>query len=251
MRRLFRRMFEQVNIIYLLAHLVLLIAGLLIFQVSKSLLWQSAGASLVAAAVTGWVVFVYVLTGETTRDRLGVVQRLGVIAGFTHRGPAIREEYRTRIVSARRQIDVLGFGLSSLREDFEGEFANWKQRASVRVLLLDPDFPTANCTYANQRDREEQNPEPSVANEVRHFINRTRDLVDDRFQVRLYRCLPAVNVFRVDDELFWGPYLMGRQSRNSPTLVVRASGELFQMFTDHFDTIWRDHSHEPHANGAS
>jgi hypothetical protein len=225
--------------------LVLFIAGLSIFQASKTILWQGAGSSLVAAGVTGWVVFVYVLTTESTRERLNVVQRLGVVAGFTRRGPAIREEYRVRIDSARRQIDVLGFGLSSLREDFEGEFEDWKRRAVVRILVLDPNYPAPAFTYAAQRDREEQNPQQSVANEVNHFIARTRPFIDERFQVRLYQCLPAINVFRVDDELFWGPYLMGRASRNSPTLVVQSSGELFRMLTEHFNEIWEHHSRAP------
>ncbi len=247
MRRFFARIAEPLNIIYVLVHFVLFISGLYVFQTFKSALGQGVGASLVAAGVTGWVVFVYVLTGQSTRERLRVVQRLGVLAGFTHRGPAIREEYRTRIITARRQIDVLGFGLSSLREDFQKEFADWKQRAKVRILLLDPNYPTQHDSYANQRDREEQSPEQSISNEVNHFIARTRDLIDDRFQVRLYQCLPSVNIFRVDDELFWGPYLMGRASRNSPTLVVRSGGELFQIFVDHFDTIWEQHAETPTA----
>lgn len=246
MRRIWAKIFQPSNVIFLLVHVVLFIAGLYVFQASTgSVLGQGVGSSLVAAGITGWVVFAYVLTGESTRNRLEVLQRLGVVAGFTHRGPAIREEYVSRISRARRQIDVLGFGLSSLREDFENEFVLWKQRAKVRILLLDPTFPTNEHAYAGQRDYEEGNPANSVANEVQNFIARTQNLVDDRFQVRLYRCLPAVNVFRVDEELFWGPYLMGQSSRNSPTLVVRSGGDVFGTLAGHFDAVWDHHSHLP------
>jgi hypothetical protein len=211
-------------------------------------LWQSVGASLVAAGITGWVVFVYVFAGQSTRARLTVIQQLGVVAGFTHRGAAIREEYRTRVNAARRQVDILGFGLSSLREDFAEEFASWKQKARIRILLLDPEFPIPDYAYADQRDLEEQSPENTVANEVRHFVEQSKKLVDDRFSIRLYRCLPAVNIFRVDNELFWGPYLMGTASRNSPTLVITSNGDLFQQFTKHFDEIWDKHSHDPYSS---
>lgn len=237
-----RRLLEPQRATYLLVHLVLFIAGLYAFETTKSVLWQGVGVALVAAGITGWVVFVYVMMSQSVSDRLAILQRLGMVAGFAYRGPAIREQYRTRIDAARRQIDVLGFGMSSLREDFETEFQSWKERAHIRILLLDPEFPTPEVSYAAQRDLEEQNPAQSVSREVRHFIERARHLVDDRFQIRLYRCLPSVNVFRVDDELFWGPYLMGRTSRNSPTFILRSGGELFQVFANHFDEIWERHS---------
>lgn len=44
--------------------------------------------------------------------------------------------------------------------------------------------------------------------------------------------------FRVDDDLFWGPYLVGKQSRNCPTFIARRGGVVFQRFMNHFDEIW-------------
>ena len=77
------------------------------------------------------------------------------------------------------------------------------------------------------------------------FVRQTSSLIrgvnkPHPFQVRLYRCLPSVNILRVDDELFWGPYLIREQSRNCPTFIVRRGGILFSRFTAHFDSIWAD-----------
>ena len=45
--------------VYLLSHLVLAMLGYMLLQ-SKDVLWQGVGASLVAAGITGYVIFVYV-----------------------------------------------------------------------------------------------------------------------------------------------------------------------------------------------
>jgi GNAT superfamily N-acetyltransferase len=245
MRDFLKSFVRPQNIVYLLVHVILFAAGVMIVFVSESALGQGIGSSLIATAITGWVIFVYILTGQSLRARLEVAERLGLVAGFTKRGAAIRSEYDSRLAKAKREIDILGFGLRSLREDYRGDFAKWKTRANVRILLLSPDFPTSERSLANLRDTEELNTPGQTADEIRQFVDATRDLVDERFQVRLFSCLPSVNIFRTDDEMFWGPYLMGEASRNAPTLVVRSGGDLFESLRKHFDEIWKNKSRAP------
>lgn len=248
MARFFRRITKPTSLVYLLAHVVLLMIGLyLVRDKDSGLLAQGVGSSLVATAVAGWVIFVNVLLDQSTRESMEIVHRLGLIAGFTRRGAAMRDEYQKRLGTARKQIDIIGYGLSSLREDFRNDFATWRERAHVRILLLDPEYPRKNLSYAEQRDSEEEEPVGSIADEVAHFVDEIRPHLGDRFEVRLYTCLPSVNIFRVDDEMFWGPYLMSTASRNTPTFVIRAGGELFRVFEQHFEDIWDNHSHSVDA----
>jgi hypothetical protein len=244
---MFKRLLSQTRnpqgTIYLLCNLLLIVSGLLIFKASTSILLQGVGSSLIATGIAGWVIFVVILSEQSSRDSMAIVQRLGIVAGFTQRGAAIQDQYRDRVKRASHQIDVLGFGLSSLREDFRNDFHVWKRNASVRILLLDPNFPSQQFSYAAQRDSEENNPANAIADDVRQFGKETASLIDDRFQVKLYRCIPAVNIFRVDEELFWGPYLIGTASRNSPTIIVKSYGPLFSVFTSHFEEIWSKHSY--------
>ncbi|OAI45016.1 hypothetical protein AYO43_08640 [Nitrospira sp. SCGC AG-212-E16] len=156
----------------------------------------------------------------------------------------IRQDYVQRLEKAEEQIDIIGFGLSSFREDFLDDFSKWKQRANVRILLVDPEFPSGELSYANQRDTEEKNSLGKIASDVRKFVEVVGSLIsedgDRVFDIRLYRCLPSLNIFRIDDELFWGPYLVGEQSRNSPTFLVQRGGILFDRFTRQFECIWKD-----------
>src|SRR6266852_1583941 len=215
------------NAIYILCHFVLILGGFLLVYLSNanSVLF-AVGASIAAAGLSGWMILGYVIASDTMRKRLDIVLKFGITNAFDGRSVVIRKEYEDRLVRARERIDIMGFGLSSLREDFTREFGKWKQRARIRILLLDPEFPNADCSYALQRDKEEKTPVGQIANHVKQFVADIGNIATQHgsLQVRLYRCLPTLNIFRIDDELFWGPYLMGEPSRNCPTFLVRRGG---------------------------
>ena len=189
--------------------------------------------------------FVYVLVSKRTAEQLSLITDFGIVAAFETRSVTIRPYYDTELAHAKEAIDILGFGLRALREDYGNDFEAWKSRAKVRVLLVDPDPPDGRPSYANQRDLEENRSPGEIANDSREFMERTKNLVtadDGPFQVRLYTCLPSFNIFRIDGTLFWGPYLVGMPSRNMPTFVVKEGRVLFKALSRHFERIWTDFS---------
>ena len=160
---------------------------------------------------------------------------------FAGRSVRIRKEYDERLEGASEAIDIMGFGLSHLREDYGEAFDRWAERAVVRLLVLDPDFPESRCCIADLRDVEEGNSKGDIATDVKKLIGTCRGLLADRpgrFKIRLYRCLPSINFFRIDSEIFWGPYLIGDVSRNMPTFLMREHGELSRKLMEHFEKIW-------------
>jgi hypothetical protein len=233
-----RRWFTPTSWVYILAHVVLFLAGFALLR-GGGTIRQSIGASLIAAAITGWVIFVYVRSSEHRIEALEILSRFGFVTAFEARAARIKPEYDQRLAGAKEHIDIMGFGLKALWEDYHHQFAEWKGRTQVRILLIDP-----HSLYAQQRDLEEQEIEGSIRNSVKRFLRETETLRSElgkhRFEVRLYTCLPSVNIFRVDDEMFWGPYLIHAQSRNAPTFVVRRGGELYRRLLEHFETIWSD-----------
>ena len=234
------------SIIYLGAHLVLFLVGTLL-RGSDDVFYSNLGVSLIAAAITGWVIYVYLRFAESTRRRLETLTDLGILRGFQRRGAAIKEEYDFLLADAKKEIDIMGFGLRALREDYIDDFHKWKSRAAVRILLLDPHSPNPDCSYAQQRDVEEGNPAGTIGKDVEKFLEEVQSILDDRFSVRLYQCLPSINIFRVDGRLFWGPYFISTQSRNTPTFLVRKPGLLFDPISSQFDEIWENHSLDANA----
>lgn len=246
MARAFRsaahRSIEPTQWIYLLTHALLFAGGVVLYQVHGALTFSIATA-LMATGLTGWVLFLWIRQNEDTARSLNAMRELGVTDVFPTRSVAIRGEYEPRFAAARDQIAILGFGLRALREDFGGQFATWARHARVRILLLDPDAPGGTVSFADMRDLEEHNAAGAIRSDVKAFLDATRDLRaanPNTFQVRLYRCIPSINVCVIDREVFWGPYVHGRQSRNTMTFLCRAGGTMAAMLTDHFEAIWND-----------
>ena len=246
-----RRVFSSVSsLAWIGTHFVIFLVGVLFIVVSSrsqasQLNWvdtigQSVGASLVAAGIAGEALFLYVRASEETRSRLEAIQKAGLTEIFAGRSVKIRNEYEKRLNEAT-EVDILGFGLGSFRQDYGERFVEWSRKKKLRILLLDPSFPSTEQSYAKQRDKEEKNPEGHTNRDVQEFVSfvKAQQLNTEQFQVRLMHVLPSINLFRVDDELFWGPYLVEQQSRNTTTILVRRGGfSVHAQFTQHFEAIW-------------
>jgi hypothetical protein len=238
--------------IYLLCNLLAMAIGAILVQ------WGSAGKSpnqylvgsglsVLAAGVTGIVMVGYIIFSESTRNRITVLRDFGIREYFDSNTTAIKGEYQRRLDTPKKNIDVLGLGLTHLRRDFGPQFEDWASRGVVRILLLDPEAPQSAghgsqiaTTYASQRDREERDPVGSIAKEVNEWLVETRSLRarTERFKLRLSRAIPTITMVRMDDEIFWSPYLMYRGSGSTPTMVVRRGGLLYEVLRKHFDDIW-------------
>ncbi|PZV38582.1 hypothetical protein B5V02_09505 [Mesorhizobium kowhaii] len=232
--------------IWFLVHLILVIIGfmgasspLLVTIVGKDLA-GGASASLVAAGISGFVLLFHNFFIDSREKKINELYDSGMRAAFDGRSIVIKSEYATRLKSSSR-IDVIGFGLSSFREDYGDKFTLLARSMKVRILLLDPTFPNFDNSYADQRDLEEGNSRGTIARDVEAFIARSseaRASHPNNFQIRLLRCLPSVNYFRFDNELLWGPYLVANQSRNMPTFLVARGDFLFDRLSDHFEKLW-------------
>lgn len=233
------------SLLWLSAHLVLVFVGMLLVTTEGqrflgATLAQSLGSGLLATGIAGLALYLYVRQYEQMQHRLEVITRAGISSVFPHRSVRIKEHYDRRLRSAK-QIDLIGLGLSSFREDYAPEFAHWSHRAKVRVLVLDPDFPTKADSLADYRDLEEGGTKGEIRSAVEAFekaVNNDPAINRTYFEVRRMRSVPVMNLLRIDDEIFWGPYLMTERSRNTPTLLVHRGGFMFNRLERHFEATW-------------
>jgi hypothetical protein len=242
-----RRWLRPSGIIWAMAHVIVFLLGLVFINsafiglLSESLS-QGIGGSLVAAGIGGEIIFLYVTVSEDWRLRLQMFFDAGLLQIFQRRSVSIRNEYDVRLSTAK-EIDVIGYGLGSLRQDYGSHFANWSQRARVRILLIDPDFPTADYSLADIRDTEEGRTRGDTRRDAEAFIALVLNSTGIRkssFELRKMRAIPVASFLRADDQIFWGPYLINEQSRNSPTLLIQRHGFLFDAMLSHFENLWSD-----------
>lgn len=246
-KRFFRK-FTPARLVYILSHVLVLAIG---FGLCMSR-WASpedaggavvlaVGASLVAVGVAGVVLYLHVLLSQENQRRQEAVTKAGIERVFGVRSVLVRDEYDSRLGRASKSIDILGFGLRHLLEDHGENFREWARRARVRMLVIDPEAPIDSHRYADQRDLEEGNEVGQIRGDVERLVRSCRELLLERsvrFEIRLYTCLPSVNVFRIDDDVFWGPYFVGGVSRNMPTFLLQDKGFLPEAVLAHFESIW-------------
>jgi hypothetical protein len=228
-------------VFYIVGQVMLILIGTIVILTGRdNTIVVSIGTSVVATGVAGIVITGYVQLQLNKDGWIERLARFGFTDAFEGRSAGIKSEYAKRLEKVHSNIDIMGFGLRTLRQDFGDDFSRWQARAKVRILLLDPERPLASASYAAQRDTEEQNTVGTIAEDVRQFIRSASPAMQGGFEVRLYTCLPSVNLFRIDDEAFWGPYFVRQQSRNSPTFIVKRSGVMFPILLKHFEEIWND-----------
>lgn len=247
---------------YLGANSVVVVTGIVFLVVDpKQGTLGNIGASLVAAGVTGFVFLLHQSLTYQDEQKAKRLHEVGLESVYLDRSNEVRDDFGERLANARRSIDILGFGLQNFREDFDGVRDWWSGRPNVRILVLDPDFPGNGHSYAEQRDKEEHQQESKIAQNVADFVRYLREGLgeitpaadaalarwedgprDTDLQLKLAQCIPAITVFRIDDTIFWGPYLIERVSRRCPTFAVQSGRPLFEAIERHFNSIWNDWS---------
>ena len=240
-----RSWLSPISLIWLVTHSFLVLVGMLCMTSEGERLFgvtvgQSVGSGLLTTGIAGWSLYLYVRLTEHLQQRLEVITEAGVMNVFRHRSVRIREQYDYRLRKASH-VDLIGLGLSSFREDYAREFDQWSRRARVRILLIDPTFPTQAQSLADYRDLEEGGTKGKIRSDVEAFeaeISRNTNIDRKRFEVRRMRTIPAINLLRIDNEIFWGPYLMSQPSRNTPTLLIHSGGFMFDDLLQHFEATW-------------
>ncbi|WP_340107561.1 hypothetical protein [Pikeienuella sp. HZG-20] len=248
-----RKYLNATTITWALLHVILVLIGILVINIDYttnalgSEISTGLGVSIMAAGVVGIFLFLYVALLDTTRSRLQALSDAGLDGIFRHRSVRIKGEYDARLAQAKR-IDVVGYGLGSMLEDFSNEFARWSRQAKVRIVAINPDAPTKESSYADMRDKEEGREAGKTRSDVQRLIKSIKeneDINKDHFELRLMNSIPSVNIMIIDEEIFWGPYLLAEQSRNTFTMTVRKGGFMFKALDNHFSQIWDNHSAPP------
>lgn len=220
---------------YLWLNLFLLASGLALAVKTHGWI-QSVGASIVAAAVVGFL-FVYQMKIDRQFDQSRTLyDKWGLLTIENNRSD--KDMYGELVASCTGNLDVIAVSLSRFSNDFRQELAELDKRGvKMRFLLLDPD-----SSKVAERALEDRNPEtPDAASlqaRIRSAALSFHNLNLKNLEVRYYFCTPSINYFRIDNRAFVGSYFVGTSSRNSVTFFCRNGDDLAMWYSNHFDAVW-------------
>jgi hypothetical protein len=179
---------------------------------------------------------------------------------FGGRGDAFFQLYDDALGGIQSQLDIFSLKLSRFRRQHTATLLKAAARTRIRIALLDPGFPLPedHISLASLREQEEKSPAGAIRRDVSEWATVYADYrraVDggdlaetpsNGLAIRLYNILPTVNLFRVDSNLFVGPYLLNVEDRETPTFLIKASAPghssmgntMFNVYQRHFEAVW-------------
>ena len=143
---------------------------------------------------------------------------------------------------AKNSCDIIAFGLKNFREEI-GDLVkeSAKNGLKIRILTMQPD-----SVYVKQREIEEGLAENGIKNtiiDLLKWVEKIRlslpETIDKKqaIQVKFYDSLPLDFYCKLDERIYIGPYLAGRESRNIITYEFM-EGAVWKLYTEYFEKLW-------------
>jgi hypothetical protein len=142
---------------------------------------------------------------------------------------------------SKEQIDIIAFGLKGFRET-QSYIVEDKVRNGLRlrILTIDP-----QSVFLIQREVDEG----EVKGQIKNTILQLTDWVEKikkispnpgNIELKYYDTLPLDFYFRVDRNLFLGPYMYARSSQQTFSYEFEYGGAGFEYWSIYFERIWTD-----------
>lgn len=231
---------EKVNWKAIVVSLSVIIIGILLVLLdlfiakTSSNVWISIGCSLIASGM-----FLFLSTVLLERRKYDPLDDWKILKIYSTRAER-NTEADPNIDQARYCIDGVAFGLSSFRTMYGGKIEHCLRKGiNIRLLTMDP-----NGNYIKDREIEELTVEGSIKQTIDDLVSWADTLNCKNYKgkivVKAYSCMTLDYYWRVDDELYIGPYWYGYKSSDTITYKFASGGKGFQHYSEYFESLWNN-----------
>lgn len=142
--------------------------------------------------------------------------------------------------TAQYRVDGIAFGLSSFRAKNDKRVRGCLERGvNFRLLVMHPDSP-----FVAAREKEEDVKEGSIAKTILDLVAWANELNNEhytgRIEVKGYKCMTLDFYWRIDNDIYIGPYWYKLPSQHTITYKLKSNGRCFNLYSEHFDKLWND-----------
>lgn len=230
---------EKYNWKSIVAGLIVLLIGIcfilldLFVTKTDTNLWISIGCSLIASALVIILTDVFVeKVKENPLEAWGIEQ-------IYHSRSRMNDDCSISMNNAKYTVDVIAFGLKSFRTQQEKLTKRLLQQGvNFRIITMNPD-----SAFVNQREAEEKEQPGQIQNTIQQLITWADKLNKQskkgKIVVKGYSCMTLDFYWRVDDDLYFGPYWYGYPSQQTVSYKY-GKGKGFVLYTEYFDKLWND-----------
>lgn len=233
---------KSINPYAIIVSLGLIIIGILLILMdlfwtkSQSNVFVNIGCSLIAS---GLVLFFTALLIDYRKEYM-VWSEWKLEQIFRTRADKNRDSDPKLEKHNLKQLDGIAFGLKSFRSNRRKDVLRCMQNGmDVRLLVMDP-----TSDFVKQREVEESAAPESISKSILDLIEWANDLNSQsnygKIQIRFYDTMTLDFYWRLDDEIYIGPYMLDVESQQTITYKYIKGGKGFQLYSDYFETLWNN-----------
>lgn len=225
---------ETYNWKSLFAALAIVIIGFIfcIIEDTSKIPWLSIGCSLIASGI---VILMHDFFVE--RKKISELDEWKIEKIYSTRAER-NSEADPNLDKARYCIDGIAFGLSTFRTMYDKKIEQCLRKGvQIRLLTMDPEGKFISC-----REEEENSAPGGIKQTILEMVKWADDLnrsnPKGRIVIKAYNSMTLDYYWRVDDDLYIGPYWYGYKSADTITYKFVAGGRGFQHFSEYFEKLW-------------
>ena len=192
---------------------------------------------------TGWIKASEMdanLFDEKFKEKAEIIETWGLEKIFKTRAEKNSESDPKLEKHNVKQLDGIAFGLSSFRCNREKDvLKSLCNGMNMRLITMNPD-----SDFAKQRDVEENGQPGSISASIKNLVEWINKLNAQssygKIEIKYYNAMTLDFYWRMDDELYIGPYLYNIVSQQTVTYKFIKGGRGFNMYTDYFESLWNN-----------
>ena len=214
---------------------ILMIIADVFWLKTVSNVWVSIGCSLLASALV-----ILLTTWLVDKPVANPLDEWGVAKIYATRAEK-NADSDPKLVRAKYQVDAVAFGLKHFRTDNQKRVEDCLRKGvNFRILTMDPESP-----YIVQRSIEEGDEPEHIKNSVKQLIawantlNRNTD-GKGKIIIQGYSCMTLDFYWRVDNEIYVGPYWYGVDRQKTITMKFVDGGKAFEQYSEYFEKLWQN-----------
>lgn len=231
---------ETYNWKSLFAALGIIIVGIILCLVSAKAVapWNTIGLSIGCSLIaSGLVILMHDFFVE--RKKVSELDEWKIEKIYSTRAER-NAEADPNIEKARYRIDGIAFGLHNFRTMYGKKIEQClKNGIQIRLLTMDPDGQFISC-----REEEEREGPGGIRDTILEMVKWADSLNQNNYKgkivIKAYKSMTLDYYWRVDNDLYVGPYWYGYKSSATITYKFVAGGRGFQHYCEYFEKLWDD-----------
>lgn len=198
----------------------------------------SIGTSLIGAAVGSFVTIMFA-PDERNKDN-SIIRKWKLVKIYHHRTEKNMES-DALLPKTKKTIDGIAFGLRTWRENNSDEILNALNRGvNIRLITMNP-----SSSHTSERSIEEDKNE-NIAESIKDLIEFAKNINEKsskgKITIKGYNCMTLDFYWRMDENLYIGPYLYKISSGSTITYKYESGGKGFDYYRKYFESLWNDSS---------